>query len=322
MASFWGFLASELDRVPGLCVNVEEPMARHTSLMVGGPADLLVRVNNLKALERTLAILEREGCPWITIGAGTNILVTDEGIEGAVLRLGGNFSKASIEVSSAGAKVVAGAGQKLGFLLSQIAKAGFGGLEYLTGIPGTVGGAVAMNAGTSFGFVERSLERVRWVLPDGAEEVPASKLNLGYRTCEIAPKAVVVSATFLLERRSEEHERIVQALRSHRRKRQPPMKGTAGSFFKNPDIVKGIYAGRLIEEAGLKGTRIGGAFVSEVHANFLTNGGNASARDLLELAVIVREVVLRRFGYALEPEVQIVGRGAEEWIGRLKGGVK
>lgn len=325
----WSRIESDLAAIGDVRVASGEPMSRHTSLGVGGPADVFARVGTLRALEAVIALLEREECPWLALGAGTNVLVTDEGIEGAVVTLEGEFKDCRFDEGTrgeggrageaSGLFAVAGAAARLPRLLLDIERAGFGGLEYATGVPGSVGGAVVMNAGTSHGYVERSLVSVRWVLPAGVEEVPASRLCLGYRRSDIPARAVIASARFALTRgRSEEQARVADEIRRHRRERQPAMRGTAGSFFQNPDMAAGVFAGRLIEEAGLKGTRVGGAFVSPVHANFLTNGGEASARDLLELAVRVRDEVLRRSGFALRPEVRIVGRGAGEWIRRFE----
>ncbi len=317
----WRHIEQDLAALGDVRVTLDEPMSRHTSLGVGGPADVFARVGTLKALEAVVVLLEREGCPWLALGAGTNLLVTDGGIEGVVVTLEGEFKDCRFKDAGGreGPFVVAGAAARLPRLLLDIERAGFGGLEYATGVPGSVGGAVVMNAGTSHGTVERSLVSVRWVLPAGVEEVPASRLRLGYRRSDIPARAVIASARFALTRgRSEDQARVADEIRRHRRERQPAMRGTAGSFFQNPDTGAGVFAGRLIEEAGLKGTRVGGAFVSPVHANFLTNGGEASARDLLELAIRVRNDVLRRSGVALRPEVRIVGRGAGEWVRRFE----
>lgn len=323
----WSRIESDLAAIGDVRVALGEPMSRHTSLGVGGPADVFARARTLKALEAVLALLDREGCPWLALGAGTNLLVTDGGIEGAVVALEGEFEDCHFDQRGEGGRAggasgpfaVAGAAARLPRLLLDIERAGFGGLEYATGIPGSVGGAVVMNAGTSHGSVERSLVSVRWVLPAGVEEVPASRLRLGYRRSDIPAGAVIASARFALTRgRSEDQARVADEIRRHRRERQPAMRGTAGSFFRNPDRAAGVFAGRLIEEAGLKGIRVGGAFVSPVHANFLTNGGEASALDLLELAVRVRDEVLRRSGFVLRPEVRIVGRGAAEWVRRFE----
>ena len=309
-----------LARIPGVQVACGVPLAKHTSLGVGGPADLFVQVSSLEALESVLRLCDQEACPILVLGAGTNLLVMDAGVEGAVVSLDGAFKEVAFTEEASRVFADAGAAVRLPRLLHDLEVRGLGGLEYATGVPGSVGGAVVMNAGTRHGYIEGDLVSVRLVSAEGAETVAAARLHLGYRTSDIPERAVIASARFVLSReRSERQAWIVEDLKAHRRDRQPPMRGTAGSFFKNPDIARGVFAGRLIEEAGLKGTRRGGAFVSEVHANFLTNGGDASARDLLELAVLVRERVLERFGVALHPEVRIVGRGAAEWIERLAG---
>jgi len=314
----WGDLAPVIGGMDGVRAEVGVPMSRLTSLGVGGPVDLLVMVETEEALVRVLAIFNRVGCPWFTLGAGTNLLVTDGGIEGAAVVLHGVFRETRMEASSGAGRIVSGAGVGLRKLLADVMNNGMSGLEFLTGIPGSVGGAVIMNAGTLYGFVESALVDVRLATPEGLEWVGIRDLDLGYRRSDVPIGSAVASARFdLKEAPTKEQEMVVEDLKRRRLESQPPMEGTAGSFFKNPDTESEIFAGGLIEEAGLKGMREGEAFVSEVHANFLTNGGGAAAADLLNLACRVREEVKRRFGQELEPEVRIVGRGVDAWWARL-----
>lgn len=310
--SRWNGLERALRSYSGVEVSTLEPMARHTTLQVGGPADLFIRVKTLKGLEEVLETLAREGCPYIVLGAGTNLLVTDDGVEGAVVVLDGDFRAFSVE----GATLKARAAARLVKVLKAIREASMGGLDFLTGIPGTVGGAVVMNGGTRWGSIGDALETITIATPYGVSSLSAGELHLSYRHCDLPEGAVVTEAILRLRpKRTEEDERIKAEIERHRKNNQPKAKGTAGSFFKNPG--EGLYAGRLIEEAGLKGVRVGKAFVSPIHANFLTNGGGARALDILELASFVRAEVMKRFGVRLEPEVRIVGRGAKEWVERL-----
>lgn len=313
----WGELSPVIQGREGVTVEVGVPMSRLTSLRVGGPLDLLIRVADEKALTGVLAILKRMGCPWFALGAGTNLLVTDEGIEGAALALLGDFRDTRIEQSGEDMSVLCGAGTGLNRLLVDVDTAGMSGLEFLHGIPGTVGGAVTMNAGTLHGWVESALVEARLATAEGLQWVGAESLQFGYRHSEIPADSVVASARFGLAPGKTEEQRAIEKDLKRRREGQPPMEGTAGSFFKNPDPDVGLFAGRLIEEAGMKGVKHGGAYASTVHANFVTNGGDATASEILELACRVREEVLKQRGVEMEPEVRIVGRNSETWWARL-----
>jgi UDP-N-acetylmuramate dehydrogenase len=307
-----------LEAIGGVSVQAGVPMASRTSLGVGGPADLLVRVREERALVPVLATLDDEGCPWMTAGLGTNLLVTDDGIEGAVVGLQDAFDSAVFDGTGNRPQLLAGAARGIVPLLADVTRAGRSGLEFLTGIPGTLGGAVVMNAGTLYGYLDAALIEVRVATAAGESWVRASELRLGYRTSVLPRDSVIAAARLALAPfQTPEAEAVATDLDARRRAGHPPMKGTCGSFFRNPDPAGRKYAGRLIEESGLKGVRVGGAWVSPVHANFLSNAGGASARDLLELAVRVRDEVLRTSGERLIPEVRIVGRGSGEWRARL-----
>lgn len=313
----WGRLATGLAAVDGLRVREMEPMCRHTTLQIGGPADLHVTFETGDALVSLLAALHDAGCPWLVTGAGSNLLVMDEGIEGAVITPGAGLSTCSIQTGTV-PLVDAGAAMNIGVLLASVSRAGISGLEFLTGIPGTVGGAVAMNAGTRYGYVDSRLASVFVADRRGISRIDAGDLGLGYRTSAIPADAVIVSATFsLVSGPSPEGEMVAAELSELRRKSHPPASGTAGSFFRNPDPARNLFAGQLIEECGLKGRRIGGAVVSDKHANFLMNGGGATAADLLALASLVAETVQREKGVSMKREVKVAGRGAQEWELRL-----
>lgn len=309
-------LDKKIREIQDVVVMSKELMSAHTSLEVGGPADLFIIVHTEKGLAEVLEILEREVCPWLVIGAGTNLLVTDEGIEGAVIMLGSGFTKVKIEDSNT---VFAEAGCSLTSLLEVIEKAHLSGLEALTGIPGSVGGAVAMNAGTWYGDVSKSLMEVRLGSRAMCWWMPSRLLSMSYRSCCIPQGSIILAARFRVTKGiTEEAIKIKLEILNKRATCHPPMKGTAGSFFKNVVTDAGkIPAARLIEDAGLKGRVLGGAIVSPKHANFIMNNGNAKAKDLLQLAEIVREEVLKKSGIALQPEVRIVGRNANEWRQRL-----
>jgi UDP-N-acetylmuramate dehydrogenase len=312
-----GQIAVALRGIDGVEVREMEPMSRHTTLQIGGPADLYVTCESASAIEAVLCELAAANCPWIVSGAGSNLLVMDEGIDGAVVVPGSGLS--GINFAPDGQPIVtAGAGLNIAVLLAAVCRAGFSGLEYLTGIPGTIGGAVAMNAGTRYGYVDCSLVEVETISKRGRRVVKASELNLGYRTSSLNDDEVLTSATFTLNPgRSQDCEEIARCLSELRRNNHPPASGTAGSFFRNPDPEAGLFAGQLIEECGLKGTQVGGAVVSQKHANFLMNGGGATADDLLNLAMQVRNTVAVSKGVQLTREVKIVGRGADRWIKEL-----
>jgi len=314
-------LEKTLKSIADVEVLVFEPMKKHTSFGVGGPVDLFLRVASERALIEVLKVLHKENCPWMTLGFGTNLLVSDDGLEGAVVQLVGGLGR---HVETTGSTMEVAAGYSVQKLVQTARQSYLSGLECLWGIPGSVGGAVIMNAGTRWGCVADTLRAVKVATKEGSWWIDAEALNLSYRHCELPEQAVVVAARFeLCNGLTERSEKILSEIMEHRGKNQPKGKGNAGSFFKNPDMAKGIYAGRLIEDAGLKGFAKGKAFVSPLHANFLSCRRGATAREVLELACAVRETVLERTGIALEPEVHIVGRNVGEYLERLglsKGG--
>lgn len=302
-----------LSAIDGIVVRRSEPMSRHTTLQLGGPVDLYIRYESSMALASAVAILDKEACPWFPVGLGSNLLVMDAGIDGAVMVPGPSMAEISF-IDADEPMVSAGCGTGIGPLLQAIGKSGYSGLEYLTGIPGTVGGAVAMNAGTRYGWVQDSLLSVQVASAAGVVEIDAARLGLGYRRSDVPAGSVITCAKFRLRRGpSEDGALVARTLSELRRNNHPPASGTAGSFFKNPDPAANLFAGQLIEECGLKGLSVGGAVVSTRHANFLMNGGGATAADLLGLALQVRQRVLDEKGVSLAREVRLVGRGSEEW---------
>lgn len=301
-------LAADLRRACAGEVLEQVPLAPRTSVRVGGPARFLVKPRDPEALVATLRVLSTAGVGWFSLGGGANTIVGDLGISGAVLRLGQDF--ASEEVEEAGDHVVLtlGAGAPIARFIS-LAKEQRGiGVAWAAGIPGTVGGMVAMNAGTQTGCLGDHLLAAEVATPAGLRWVDAADLRLAYRHSEIPHGAVLTRARCKVRRGSEaellEQQRAARADVDRRRATQPLSLPNSGSVFVNP---KGDFAGRLIERAGLKGLIRGGAQISEVHANFIVNLGAARARDVVELIAAARAAVLAATGIALVPEVRLVG---------------
>lgn len=299
-----GSLVKSLPEISGK-VLVSEPMSRHASFRIGGPADIFAVPNDVSELQALLRWARERLVPVFVLGAGTNLLVADRGIRGLVVRLGPAFARTEVR----GCMVKVGAAARLSRLVRQSLGHGLAGLEGLAGIPGTVGGAVCMNAGTPSGCVEDMLKNVL-VLDAGLElrRLPRSRLGLKYRGSRIRERGlVIVEAAFRLQAKEPwEINDIVASLLSKRRRTQPVGIGTAGSVFKNPP---GGYAGQILEAVGAKGMQVGGARVSRKHANFIENTGSASAEDVRQLVVRLQELVADKAGVALEPEIEFVG----EW---------
>ena len=272
---------------------------------MGGPADAFARVDSRAALERLLQLVRVRGLPLLWLGGGFNLLVRDGGVRGVVARLAGLRELALLPDG----RVRAEAGASHTSVTRFCAENGRAGLEFAVGIPGTVGGWIAMNAGTREREMKDVVTEVELFDPArGFATVAASALRFAYRRAELPPDAVVVSATFATAAEAPEkiRERQQQGL-ARRRATQPVDQPSCGSVFVNPP---GDFAGRLIEAAGLKGARAGGAMISDVHANFIVNTGGATAADVLALIERAREAVLARSGIALETEVKIVGEPA------------
>ena len=280
----------------------DEPMAGHTTFRVGGPADLLFLPASEEELAFALSEAGRLGVPAFVMGNGSNLIVRDGGIRGLVAVLGDQFSA----VEADGTRVVAQAGATLARVAAFALARSLGGFEFASGIPGTIGGGAAMNAGAYGGQISDVFCAAR-VLKDGECRIygPA-EMEMRYRsTRPLREGSVVLSVTLALRPGdAEEIRRTMNDLNGRRREKQPLEFPSAGSTFKRPE---GHFAGALIEQAGLKGARVGGAMVSEKHAGFLINAGGATARDILQLIDLVRARVLEKSGVALEPEVRIMG---------------
>ncbi len=287
----------------GEAVAFDFPTSRLTSLRVGGPADAFVRPRNREDLRRVLDLASQERVPVHVVGGGFNALVRDGGLPGIVLQLS---AFRAVGLDAAGC-VVAEAGASHASVTRFCAENERAGLEFAVGIPGTVGGWVAMNAGIPEHEMESVIEAIELWAPERPEpvELPRSELRFGYRSLEVPEGAVILSARFRTEPGAREgiQERM-RAHLEHRKATQPVDRLSCGSVFKNP---AGDHAGRLIEAAGLKGAREGDAEISTVHANFIVNRGNATASDVLRLVERAHAAVLERFDVDLEPEVRVLG---------------
>ena len=282
----------------------DEPMHRHTTFRVGGRASLYVRVASSDELIQVINTAKNTSTDFFLIGNGSNLLVSDEGFDGIIIELGESMS----EINVCGNKLTCESGALLGRISSVAAKNALEGLEFASGIPGTLGGGLAMNAGAYGGELATVVETVCVLDPSDMciKTYEASELNFGYRQSRIKSEGlIVIYATLNLKAGDEEtiRERIAE-YSQRRRDKQPLEYASAGSTFKRPE---GQYAGALIEAAGLKGLTVGGAEVSRKHAGFVINKGGATARDIYELIGIVRKRVLNNSGILLEPEVIMLG---------------
>ncbi|WP_298266777.1 UDP-N-acetylmuramate dehydrogenase [Geobacter sp.] len=278
-----------------------EPMARHTSLKVGGPADFFVTPADREDLRELMAVVTGTGTPFFVVGGGYNLLVRDRGIRGVVISLA---RLAELEPLG-GERIRVGAGvtnRELGrFLVNE----GLAGLEFLDAIPGTVGGALAMNAGAHGGATLDRVEELVTLHNGSLLQRRRDELEYGYRFLRLAAGEIIVEATFRLEAgTARKIESRIEEFRAHRAASQKVGYPNAGSFFRNPE---GVAAWRLIADAGLRGVMVGGAQVSEIHANFLVNRGGATAADFLALTARIKDEVKRKTGTSLEEEVRIVG---------------
>ncbi len=289
--------------LPGLEMHENEPMSAHCSFRIGGPARLMACPASGAEAAALLRLLREADAPVELMGKGTNLLVADEGLDAVVVRLGEAISGAEL---LPGDRVRAGAGISLAKLAVFAAEAGLSGLEFAHGIPGSLGGAVFMNAGAYGGEMKDVLESAEIALPDGTlREVPAEELELSYRHSALEGSgALVTAATVKLTPAEPEAIRArMRELMEKRRASQPLDMPSAGSTFKRP---VGGYAAALIDQAGLKGFAIGGAEVSEKHAGFVINRGGATFDDVLRLMEHIQKTVLEKSGVRLEPEVRIL----------------
>lgn len=284
-------------------VRQKELMSAHTTFRIGGPAEIFVSPGSKEELKAVVALCRRKGIPWFILGNGSNLLVSDQGYEGVVIEIGKSLGSICIK----GSLLEAGAGALLSQTANKALEEGLTGLEFAAGIPGTVGGAAVMNAGAYGCEMKDVLTGVRVLTGDGTiKEVAADSLELGYRTSSILKNGwIVLGAQFSLEKGEPEkiRERI-EELAKQRRLKQPLEYPSAGSTFKRPE---GFFAGKLIQDAGLKGFQVGGAQVSEKHSGFVINRDHATARDVITLCCQVSEKVKEQFGVELELEIKCLG---------------
>jgi len=298
-------LKKQLQHLDGVEVDWNVMLTGHTSLRVGGPVSCLLRPLNLAGLQTAVQVLNKNHHPsFFILGRGTNLLVRDGGSRAAAISLESGFSQ--IERMDSPGRVKVGAGMRLNRLLRFCLKEALSGLEFIAGIPGSVGGALRMNAGTHAGEMADVCRAVLLLLSDGGlSRLSGSQLRFSYRSLELPPNSVVLEGEFSLTPSSREHVRDkIRALLTTRKKKQPWRFPSAGSVFKNPP---GDFAGRLIEAAGLKGIRVGDAQISTKHANFIVNRGRARASDILALIQLAQEKVAQEFGVHLELEIEVVG---------------
>jgi UDP-N-acetylmuramate dehydrogenase len=283
-------------------VRFKEPLSFHTSLRIGGPADIFVIPQDSDDIRHALLFAEREQLPLVVIGGGNNLLVRDRGVRGVVLKLEGCLGRAEFH----GEEAVAGAGASLSALIREAAALNLGGMECLVGIPATIGGALAMNAGTPDGTIGDFVSAAYFLYPDGTlGEIKPNTGAFTYRAFQFPPHAVLIGCRLRLTRRplSEIQKDIKQRLKQ-KKATQPLALASAGCVWKNP---AGEGAGKLIEKVGLKGKRLNGAEISSKHANFIVNRGGATSSDVEALMVLARERVGAHFGITLDPEIRVIG---------------
>ena len=288
--------------IPELEIKINEPLKNHTTFRIGGPAEYFVCPDE-EQLQILLRLTAEEDIPVTLIGNGSNLLVGDNGIKGLVIEIGKNMSGVSIR----GKYMTIKAGTLLSKAANEAANAGLGGMEFAAGIPGSLGGAVVMNAGAYGGEMKDVLVEVKVLDEHGEEKVLSlEELDLSYRhSCILENNYIVVEATMDLQMGMEDLIREKMAkLRDQRVEKQPLEFPSAGSTFKRPE---GYFAGKLIMDAGLRGYTVGGAQVSEKHCGFVINKGGATAADVCKLMKDVNDKVVAQFGVALEPEVKMVG---------------
>jgi UDP-N-acetylmuramate dehydrogenase len=287
-------------KIAGVTVEAGVPFSRLTSWRVGGPAKYLIHVQSETALVETISLIKEMELPLLLLGNGTNILASEHGFDGAVVKLTGYFTRLGVD----GTRITVGSGAALNSVVRAAHDASLSGVEFAQGIPGTVGGAVMMNAGAYGGMISKVVERVETVAPNGEQRSHESFIDT-YRDALVPTDEIVTVGVFRLKTEPlTKIKRRMDKMKNQRKGTQPWGQATAGSVFKNP---AGDYAGRLIEECGMKGVAVGSARVSTVHANFIVNEGGASVSDIKDLIECVSNEVRDHFGIELETEVRLIG---------------
>ncbi|MEO6029248.1 MAG: UDP-N-acetylmuramate dehydrogenase [Candidatus Binatia bacterium] len=290
----------------GARVRIGEPLTRHTSFRIGGPADVFIEVASVPELAGILQACNRHGAAVFFLGGGTNLLVSDRGARGVVVKLGKPFDFVEWQLADAIPRLRVGAAVPFKRLVMQTVGEGLAGLEFGEGIPGTVGGGLLMNAGAFGGEIGRVVDAIETVTDRGEVVVlPRERLGFTYRRLELPMRAIVTAVRLRLERGVPDVlAESIRVAKARRDRHQPKGHPNAGSIFKNPP---GTPAGKLLEAVGLKGARLGNAMVSLRHANFIVNLGGARAADVKGLMDLAARVVRQRLGVELEPEVRLVG---------------
>ena len=293
------------ERLMSITDNVlfDEEMKMHTTFRIVGKADAFVSVENVLEIEKVIHFCKDTDTPYMIMGNGSNMLVSDKGIRGVVIHIGKGMSKCSIE----GEEVYAEAGILMSALSKKILEAELTGFEFAGGIPGTLGGGIYMNAGAYGGELKDIIESVTFIAPDGlVKTVCADKLDFGYRHSIFEDGGyTILSCRMKLKKGNYDEIKAQMAdFSSRRSEKQPLSQPSAGSTFKRPE---GYFAGKLIQDAGLMGYSIGGAMVSDKHAGFVVNKGGATAKDVLDLIRYIQKTVEEKFGVKLEPEVRLIG---------------
>ncbi len=295
----------ELSTLVSTQVLRDEPMSRHTTFGVGGPADMYLNLVSETELMSVMRYLSNHSLPWMILGDGANMLVSDKGIRGLVIKLGGDFENISVD----GDFVVAGSAARVSAVADTAAANGLTGFEGIGVVPGSIGGAVVMNAGTHRGYIDQVVREVSVVDTNGNKRVlPKEECGFSYRNSRFQQDHSLILTFVTLELQPSDPEQLIQDLDGARKHRwnNLPQGRSAGCFFKNPP---GGSAGRLIEQSGLKGLREGSAVVADRHANFIVNEGGASASEIMALGRRVKSAILEQHGVDLEYEVRLVG----EW---------
>lgn len=284
-------------------VKLQEPMSKHTTFRIGGPADFYLCPHSTKEVQEIVEICKEEKLPYFVLGNGSNLLVSDRGYRGVVIQLWKNFSDITVKDCCIQAK----AGALLSKVAAEALEAGLTGMEFASGIPGTIGGAAFMNAGAYGGEMKDIIKSVKVLDTQGeARVLPKEELKMGYRTSIVKEKGyTVLSVELELTRGNQEEIRnTMEDLKERRTSKQPLEMPSAGSTFKRPE---GYFAGKLIMDSGLRGFSVGGAQVSEKHCGFVVNKGGATAMDVLNLIREVQRRVKEQFGVDLETEVRFLG---------------
>src|SRR5215510_14523803 len=290
---------------PDAEVRLDEPMAPKTSVRVGGSAELFIRPRTLEGLVQVLRQVQREQLPVFVLGGGANTLVGDGGIPGLTLKVPADFFEDELKATPSGVQITLGAGTPITRLIQLIKSQSLVGAEFLAGIPGTIGGALAMNAGTKMGECMSVVEAIEVATSEGIGWVQASALSYGYRHVVLPANSVVSRVRFSLRTGDRAaSQAAMEADLAYRKRTQPSNQPSFGSVFQNPP---GDFAGRLIERVSLKGHTVGGAQISSLHANWIVNLGGAKARDIVALMELAQSRVFSQTGIELKPEVKRVG---------------